>query len=200
MLHNLPYKRVSKIMSRYLALVCTHQLNIFPAKGGVSDYFSPHTIMTQKKVDYNKHCKVPFGAYVQATVDNQNKTNSNLPRTIDAIYLRPMTNVQGGYEVMNLATGRMVTTNLVTELPITEHVIKSVETMAEEQGIKSNKIEGRNKVPLHPANWIAGVDYEPNNQNNDGDDEEPPEMIAYNHDAYDSSGIESQLIVGDIAS
>ena len=32
--------------------------------------------------------------------------------------------------------------------------------MAEEQGIKSLKLLGRNKVPLYPADWVAGVDYE----------------------------------------
>ncbi len=62
---------------------------------------------------------------------------------------------------MNLATGQPLTATKVTELPVTEHVIKSVENLAEEQDIKSLKITGKNKIPLLPADWIAGVDYEP---------------------------------------
>ncbi len=62
--HNLPYKAIPKLMLRYLAMVATKQLNLFPAKGGVSSYLSPHVILGGRDIDYNKHCQVPFGAYV----------------------------------------------------------------------------------------------------------------------------------------
>ena len=67
---------------------------------------------------------------------------------------------------MNLACTK------VTELPVTEHVIKSVENLAEEQDIKSLKITGKNKIPLLPADWIAGVDYEPHDGQYDEADED----------------------------
>ena len=38
--HNLPYKTMSKVMLKDLAMVVTKQLNIFPAKDRVSPYFS----------------------------------------------------------------------------------------------------------------------------------------------------------------
>jgi hypothetical protein len=40
--HNLPYKAMAKIMLKYLAMVCTHQSNLFPPKGSVSAYLSPN--------------------------------------------------------------------------------------------------------------------------------------------------------------
>ena len=169
--HNLPYKAIPKVMLKYLAMVSTQQLNLFPAKGGISQYFSPHVIMTGKNLDYNKHCQIPFGAYVQANQENT-PTNTNAPRTIDAIYLRPLDNKQGGHELMNLQTGMVITRNRVWEQPVTDLVIKAVETMAEEQGIKSLKLTGRNKIPLHPADWIAGVDYQPNQNEIDDDDDD----------------------------
>ena len=43
---------------------------------------------------------------------------------------------------------------------MTDFVIKAVEKMAADQGIKGLEILGRNKLPLLPANWIAGVDYD----------------------------------------
>jgi hypothetical protein len=45
-------------------------------------------------------------------------------------------------------------------------VIKADETMAEEQGIKTLKIMGRSKIPIYPADWIAGVDYNKQNEQN----------------------------------
>ena len=134
--HRLPCKAMPKLMIRFLSMVSTHQLNLFPVKGGISDYFSPHVILAGEDWDYNKHCQVPFGAYVQATIKT---TNANVPRTIDAIYLRPKRNLQGGHEVMNLATGRKVTSMKVTEIPVTPHVIKLVEEMAYKEGFKSLK-------------------------------------------------------------
>jgi hypothetical protein len=64
--HNLPYATILKVMLRYLAMISTEQLNYFPAKGGISPYYSPHVILTGRAVDYVQHCQFPFGAYVQA--------------------------------------------------------------------------------------------------------------------------------------
>ncbi len=76
--HNLPYKAIPRLMLRYLAMVATHQLNMFPAKGGISEYFSPRVLLGGQSVDYNKHCQVPFGAYHQANEENSPK-NTNAP-------------------------------------------------------------------------------------------------------------------------
>jgi hypothetical protein len=107
--HRLPYNTMPKVMLRYLAMVCTSQLNMFPAKGGISPYYSPHVLMGGQNLDFNKHCKYEFGAYVQ--VDNEEKPkNTYAPRTLDAIYLRPVPdNIQGGHEVMDLNSGRVIT-------------------------------------------------------------------------------------------
>ena len=99
-----PYKAIPRMMIRYLAMVCTTKLNFFPVKGGVSQYYSPRMIMNQTNLDYNKHCVVPFGTYVQANHET-NPTNTNAPRTLDAIYLHPTDNIQGGHELMDLNSG-----------------------------------------------------------------------------------------------
>ncbi len=159
-------------MLRYLAMVATKQLNLFLAKGGVSSYYSPHVLLGGRNIDFNKHCQVPFGAYVQAVQEN-NPKNTNAPRTIDAIYLRPVENIQGGHELMDLDSGRLITRPRVVEVPITNLVIKAVEAMAEEQGIKSLKLQNRRKTIFYPADWIAGVDYvEEDNKDEDEEDNE----------------------------
>jgi hypothetical protein len=185
--HNLPYAMIPKVMLRYLAMICTQQLNYFPVKGGISPYYSPHVILTGKAIDYNKHCQIPFGAYVQAN-NEPNPTNTNAPRTIDCIYLRPFPNIQGGHELMDLKTGRVITRRRVTEIPVTELVIQAVENMAHEQGLTTLKITGRHTSSLYPADWIAGVDYTENgNQDEDyiDDEEEMIEAEIDNQELYD---------------
>jgi hypothetical protein len=103
--HRLPYKALPRIMIRYLAMYQVNQLNLFPVKGGVSAYYKPRMILNQENFDYAKHCSAPFGAYVQANHET-NRTNSNATRTLDAIYLRPAQNQQGGHEFMDLNSGQ----------------------------------------------------------------------------------------------
>ena len=103
------------------------------AIGRIDICLSPHVVMGGPPIDHKKHCKVPFGAYVQACNEN-NPTNTNAPRTVDAIYLRPLNDVQGGHGLMDLNSGRLITRRHFPEIPITSNVIKAVETMASKQG------------------------------------------------------------------
>ena len=81
-------------MIPYLAMVCAKQMNNFPAKNGISKYYSPHMIMSNESYDYKKHCVCEFGTYVQG---NTRTNNTNLPRSVDAIYLRPASSLLGGH-------------------------------------------------------------------------------------------------------
>jgi hypothetical protein len=74
--HQLPYKALQRQLILYLVQTQASQLNLFPAKGGISPYYSPRTILGLPTLDYAKHCTVPFGAYVQANHET-NQTNSN---------------------------------------------------------------------------------------------------------------------------
>jgi hypothetical protein len=84
--HRLPYKAIPQIMIQSMAMNQANQLNLFPVKGGVSSYYSPQMMLNQTSLDFNKHCTVPFGAYVQANHETT-KPSSNVTRTLDAIYL-----------------------------------------------------------------------------------------------------------------
>ena len=57
-------------------------------------------------MDFNKEYEFSFGDYVQA-YDEHVPKNNNVPQSIDAIYLRAEDSLQGGHQVMDLATGRM---------------------------------------------------------------------------------------------
>ena len=98
--HNLPYKNLPEIMWKYLVMIATNSLNWFLARGGVSKYYSPHTLLRQQQLDYNTNFVAPFGLFVQA-YEERNPKNNNTPQTINAIYLRPTSDRQRGDKVIN---------------------------------------------------------------------------------------------------
>ena len=103
---------------------CALWINIFRAKGGISNV-SPRTLMTEIKLDYSKHCRLPFGSYVQVH-DEPSPTNSPTARTIGAITLGPTGNLQGGYKFLNFWRGKKITRRNWIHLPMPIEVIKRV--------------------------------------------------------------------------
>jgi hypothetical protein len=64
--HTLPFNTIPLIMLIGLISSSILWINAFPPKGGVSTNLSPRNIMTGIQFDYNKHCQLQFGSYVQA--------------------------------------------------------------------------------------------------------------------------------------
>ena len=133
--HRCPFGMWPKIMIIRGASHAVKWLNTFPPSGGISTTYSPRAIITGRPVDYDKHCKIRFGSYVQASTQNE-PTNTPKERTIDAIFLRTLDNIQGGYEVLNLKTGKPITRHTIVELPTPPEVIKRVEQLAANEGFK----------------------------------------------------------------
>ena len=79
-----------------------------------------------------------FVYYVQAVEDRAPK-NKNLPRSINSIYLRADDSLQGGQELMDLATGRVFGRPKVTACAMTQMVIDRVELISSKQGYKNLK-------------------------------------------------------------
>jgi len=157
--HGLPYQSIPKIMVITLVMESARKLNMFPPKDGLSDVYSPRAILHQVPLDYKKHCSVPFGTYVQA--NNEAKpTNSQKPRTLDCIYLKPTDNPQGGHQVLDLSTGRTRERPIVHKIPVTEHVIQRVNALAKRQHMPMGlKVQAKDNTVLYDSAWIAGVDY-----------------------------------------
>jgi hypothetical protein len=131
-LHALPYKRLPKEMIKGVVRFAVKALNQFPAEDGISDVLSPVTIVTGlPPPDYN-HIQLDFGEYVTVFEDN-NPTNTNAPRVVDAIALHHTGNAQGDYYFMSLATGERVSRRQYTKLPLTQRIIDSVEHLALQQ-------------------------------------------------------------------
>ena len=191
MYHRTPYNYLPKVMVQDMAIASTDQLNFFPVKGGVSSYFSPRMIMKQENLDYNKHCLIPFGSFVQAEYELK-KTNTQHSRCKDAIYLRPVSADQGGHVCMDLHTGARFTTHKVTVLPVTEVVIKAVNALGKKQGKKGLKFENRHGIIMQDADWIAGVDGE-YNQSEESNSESDSSSDSDESESDESEEEESSL-------
>jgi hypothetical protein len=164
--HRLPFNKLPKIMVKILAMECAKKLNFFPSRGGVSSYYSPRMILHQQNLDYNKHCSIAFGTYVQAHHE-PDPQNAQLPRTLDCIYLRYTDNDQGGHHLLDLRTGSTIKRQTVTPVPITNNIIELVHQMATNDEMKDGlKIATKSGQILYDSSWIAGVDYEEDDDDN----------------------------------
>ena len=104
-------------------------LNTFPAHDGLSDTLSPWALMTGFDLDYNKHCQLQSGSYIQTHEEHDNPMQLH---TMGAIALHPTTgNHQGsGYYFMGLTTRCcLMQQNHWTELTIPQDVIDHVNTL-----------------------------------------------------------------------
>ena len=148
--HQTPYHTITKKMLIAMVYRVVTQTNYFPAANGISQYFSPHTIMHKNMVDYKK-IKFAFGAYVQAH-NKPVQENSMMPRTL--CYLKSVDSPYGGHEMLHLPTTWIICRKHITMLPITQNIIQLVHTIAEKEsmpiGLKLNQTP--NDV------IIAGVD------------------------------------------
>ena len=67
--HSLPFATIPKVMVTYMIFYAIKLLNYFPAKGGVSNFYSPKAILSGEAVHYKYYC-MPFGSYCQVHEEN----------------------------------------------------------------------------------------------------------------------------------
>jgi Mg-chelatase subunit ChlI len=102
---------------------------------------------------------------------------------LDAIYLKPAMNMQGGHELMDLNSRRVITWERVSQIPVTDVVIREIEQIAEDKGFKPLKFKNRKGVIFHNADWFAGMDHE--EQDQDQDDQGNEEYVAKDNEPKD---------------
>jgi hypothetical protein len=79
--------------------------------------------------------------------------------------------MQGGHELYDLNSGRVISWARVTQIPVTDVVIKAIMQIAEDQGFKSLKFKNQKGAIFHDADWIAGVDCDESIQQEDNNNE-----------------------------
>ena len=169
----LPFRKIPRRLIIEMLYAANYWLNMFPRKGGISKTMSPRTLLTGMTMNYNRHCRLEFGEYVQTHEEHDNSLN---PRTIGALALRPTGNAQGGYFFFSLTTGKVINRMRWTTIPMPTEVIARVERMARQEHAGTTLLfEDRNHneiVDLDQENDDDDNDsaYEPNNDDDDDDD------------------------------
>ena len=178
-------------------------LNCFPHKNGIHATLSPRTIVTGSKIDFDKHCKLQFGTYVQV---HEQHNNSMMPRTSGAIALRPTGNAQGSYYFLSLHSGKRIARNNWTVLPMPAEVIATIHQLAvackKYKGIvftdkHGNTIDDNNETGSGAdvdADDVTGVDSEDNEnnyteENADINEENNVDINSHNREDHDITGV-----------
>ena len=91
---NIPLPGFTRRMTIELAKHVVMFLDDLLPRSGISKTYSPHTIMTDKALDWSKICKLHFEAYTQAHKD-RNVTNTQEEITQGSICLGPTGNLHG---------------------------------------------------------------------------------------------------------
>ncbi|KAL7545710.1 hypothetical protein ACHAWF_009061 [Thalassiosira exigua] len=128
----MPFRLTPYMVSRHLVRFIIMWLNAFPPRGGVSRAFSPRNIVLGTQLDFERHCRLPFGAYAQVhdVPDPRFSSNVDLDRTTGAICLGPSGNQRGGYYFYNLNSGRVISRYAFTALPMPPRIIDRVHELA----------------------------------------------------------------------
>ncbi|KAL7472774.1 hypothetical protein ACHAXS_013136 [Conticribra weissflogii] len=161
----LPYRSMLARMIVKLVYFCVMWLNAVPNKNGVSSDYSPREIVVRQKLDYKKHCRVPFGAYCKVFEDRE-RTNTMASRTRPAISLGPTGNMQGTYKFMCLRTGRVIKRRQFKELPMPSSMISRIEQLGAQGNTKELVFSDRHGIPFP---WNDNADKAPIHHDHPGD-------------------------------
>lgn len=128
--NTLPYRNMPPRLIIEMAKHAVFWINAFPHANGIAGNRSPRSIITGMHLDHDRHCRYQFGEYVQT---HEEHDNTMAPRTIGALALRPTGNAQGSFHFFSLSSGRVITRNRATVLPMPDDVIAQVHRIARRQ-------------------------------------------------------------------
>ena len=83
--------------------------------------------------------------------------------TIDKIYLQSLDRIQGGHEIFDLHSHRVIKIRKMIEITILRAIIKHIEEIGAHDKVTSLKFKNRAGF-IYYIYWIAGVEYENKNK------------------------------------
>ena len=179
--NTLPFQKIPARLVIKMAKSAVFWLNAFPTVGGASQQMSPRTIVTGQQVDYKRHCRFQFGEYAQMHEEHNNSMN---PRTIGAIVLRPVGNGQGSFYFMSISTGRVLSRQHATALPMPDEVIDKIYRMSRQQKTNPGLVFADQN--LNPDNYDDDEDDETYHDDDNSDDEDDDDDDANHHNDNNS--------------
>jgi hypothetical protein len=123
----LPFRYVLKVVVRHLVLNSVFCWNGFPHCSGPFG----HNIFNGVHIDFERHVRIPFGAYSQTHEPHDNPMAAS---TSPSIALGPTGNQRGSQSFMSLRTGR-VRRSRWNNLPMPQDVVYRVSVIGHQQGM-----------------------------------------------------------------
>ena len=189
----LPFRKIPHHLIIEMLYAVNYWLNMFPCKDGVSQTMSPRTLLTGLTMNYNRHCQLEFGEYMQTHEEHDNSLN---PRTIGALALHPTGNVQGGYFFLSLTMGKVINQMCWTTIPMPKEVIDRVASMARQEHAGTTllfKDRDHNEIIDLDHEDDNDSAYEPDNEDDDDDnndnDDDNNVPINQPNEAHNDPGI-----------
>lgn len=107
----------------HLVYYCVAMINSFPRSSSIAPGVPPKETLTGRKMDFKRDCSLKFGSYVQVYEEDL-VTNTLKERTLGAISLGPVGNIQGSYNFLSLKTWKVVKRRSWVGLPMPDVVIE----------------------------------------------------------------------------
>jgi hypothetical protein len=142
--------------------------------------------MTGTTLDFKKHSRIPFGAYVESHED-YNTTNTMAEITRGTMCFGPTENFQGSYKLLCLKTARRVTRKQLKDFTMPTSGIKRIAEIAEREKQGEDLVFTENGNTILDPNEeddvvaTAGVDTETDNEAGGNNDEHETDNEEYNN-------------------
>ena len=96
----LPFNNIPKIITIHIVFTVIIMINYLPVKGGVSAIPITKMIISSDALHYKIHLGIKIGQYCQVN-ENEDTSNSQVPRTKGTIFRGHIGNEQGGFQSLN---------------------------------------------------------------------------------------------------
>lgn len=185
--NTLLFKRLPERIVMESVYAMTFWLHAFPTQDRESETSSPKEVVSGITLDANNRCAIPFGSCVQTHEEHDNSMTSH---TIGAIALRPTANAEV-IHYFSLQTGRLISRNNWTEIPMPADVIQRVEKMAESRALNQLMLGDRRNEALNDDEVAMDVDALSVGSSSSSSDSEPEASYCNEQpddpDSYDHS-------------
>lgn len=190
--NDLPFRHIPRLVIIHMVKNAVFWWNALPVNDSALGNYSGRYILEGRTIDYNKHIRIPFGAYAQTHEEHDNDMQ---PRTVGAICLGPTGNQQGTHYFMSLLTGRLLRRPHFTELPMPADVADRVSHLGRLQGMpRTLTFANRYGQELHDGPDAIDDDHDSDYEYNPSDDDASDDASVFtNH----SDSTASNMLIPD---
>jgi len=141
-----PFAHMPRLLKSELILLIVQMLNFTVHPNSISPFLSPSEIVLGTSLDASIHCRVTPCSFCHIHEEPDPTNSTSIPRTLDAIALRPVGNAQGSYFFLCLSTWSRVKRRKWTVLPMPTSVITLIEQKA---------LSERTTLPKHVREQVS---------------------------------------------